>query len=119
MFHLAASEECLEIDWALPLLFNLFLRKIAANTDGELEKTNSRGTVGLLGGGWKIWGWPLLTSHEFDKVFVKGDLAQQGIPLALLWGKRLTEGSTGCWKQWGAPREANRDPAFAKAFPVH
>lgn len=37
----------------------------------------------------------------------------------MLWGKRLTEGSTGCWEQQGALREANGDPAFAKALPAH
>lgn len=93
----------------------VFCSRIAATADGDVEETESGGTVGFLGGCWRIWGWPLLISHKVGEVVVQGDLAQWGIPLALLWGKRLI---VGCWGQWGALREANRDPAFAKALPA-
>lgn len=41
-----------------------FCSTIAAVTDGDVEETESEGSVGFLGGGWRVWGWPLLASHE-------------------------------------------------------
>lgn len=93
----------------------VFCSRIAATTGGDVKETESGGTGGFLGGRWRIWGWPLLVSHKVGEVVVQGDLAQWGIPLALLRGKRLI---AGCWGQRGAPREANGDPAFAKALPA-
>lgn len=47
-----------------------FCRGIAATRVGDVEETDSGGTVGFLGGRWRIWGWPLLTSHKVGEVFV-------------------------------------------------
>lgn len=47
---------------ALPLSCILFFFCwLSAFTDGDVEETESEGTVGVWAGGWRIWGWPLLT----------------------------------------------------------
>lgn len=42
----------------------------AAVIDRDVEETKSEGSVCFLGGGWRVWGWPLLTSVKVGEVFV-------------------------------------------------